>query len=672
MQSSFAPKHGNPQATANPATEETYTLAGLNLRDPDEIMPAGESPWTINSRMYARNDGEARVGNRTRQGAGYLTTPNGQAQDTSNTGTVVQNVAFGPLGDGTVRMIATKFVPGTSGPLTRLDLELGKDTGSTGHVFVEIRPDASGFPSSSVLGQGSILNANIPNVSSMAFCTAYFIDAPAVVSGTTYWLVAYLQDNAVNSFYGNLTSGSAYASSRDGGATWGSDVFALRYKTYVSTAGGVRGLNTRYPSNAVNLIVFAQNDKIYTVPKSGGSPTQIDSGYDNSGNPIRFTQLNDQTLWCASNGGGHARYYDGTTVADVGGSFPTTAPTNLMVWQNRLFVMSAGNRVDFSDLNTTNSFTNTNFFYVPAPLSSDHMTGWLEFQDRLVIFTHKTKHVIIGSDISTFTRKEAEGTQGAVSQEAMDKDRNYIYFMAPDKQIYAFNGVTDVLLSEKVQTRLQGCSDVTKVRLHVYRNQLRVYFPHGTDATANDMLLYDLELKQWMLDTDHPVAGSAALTLDDNQLLEFSNQCGQVMWGEVQYSDLGKALDWKYWTNYKSYAYRRRNGQTFGGGSAFKRIKRFRPVVRPTESPFNMLVGKDMEFNNRPDMREYLVSSGGATWGSFHWGDGTVYGGQGQINNRSGMSGRGHYNQYRFERKGVETPVDLYGWIAQYKMGRQR
>lgn len=674
MQSAFTKKRGNAQATAAPATEETYNLLGLNLREPDEDMPAGESPWAINARAYARNDGESRVAIRTRMGAGLLATPVGETLNTQNIAAVGPGIyAFGTLGDGSFRRLAMPFTPSTTGPITRADIEMdNQDVVASGHVIIEVHPDRGGFPDPTItLAQGSVLGNAL--TTSMQFLPAYFIDAPALTSGTQYWLVWYMQDNSTFAYYSNESTGTSGKASADGGNSWGASTGNFRFKTYISTAGGIRGYTTRYPSNAANnLIMFAQNDKIYTIPKAGGTPTQIDSGLDNTSNPLRFVQFQDQTLYVAANGGNHARYFDGTTVADIGGSFPTLVPFNLIVWQNRLFVMSANNRVDFSDINLPNSFTSTNFFYVPAPLSADHMTGWQEFQDRLVIFTHKTKHVIIGSDISTFTRKEAEGTQGCVSQEAMDKDHNYIYFMAPDKQIYAFNGITDVLISEKVQSRLGGISDVSKVRIQVYRNQLRVYYPHGTAASNNEMLLYDLEQKQWVMDTGHQVTGSAALSLDNNELLEFSNLVGRVMYGEVQYSDLGKALDWQYWTPYKTYAYRRRNGQTFGGGSAKKRIKRFRPVVRITESSFNMLVGKDMDFANQPDMREYLVDGGGAKWGSFDWGDGTVYGGRNQINNKSGMSGRGQYIQYRFQRLGVETPVELYGYIAQYKMGKQR
>ncbi len=51
--------------------------------------------------------------------------------------------------------------------------------------------------------------------------------------------------------------------------------------------------------------------------------------------------------------------------------------------------------------------------------------------------------------------KAAVGTKGGVSQEPWPyADRNYIYFMADDKPDYRFNGVSDQLISDRVQPEL--------------------------------------------------------------------------------------------------------------------------------------------------------------------------------------------------------------------------
>ena len=81
----------------------------------------------------------------------------------------------------------------------------------------------------------------------------------------------------------------------------------------------------------------------------------------------------------------------------------------------------------------------------------------------------------------------------------------------------------------------------------------------------------------------------------------------------------------------------------------------------------------DPEFANDPKMTSYLVNPGGAIWGNFVWGDGTIWGNNIQlISNRVPMSGRGNFTQYRFECSQVEAPVEIYGYLAVIKVGRTR
>ena len=672
MRSSFSVQR--PKAPVSPAiVDENYGLAGLNLRDPDAIMPAGESPWTINSRMYARNDGDQRVANRMRQGCSNLSTPVGQTADTSNTATTTGDLAFSPT-----LLIAQPFTPSSSGALTRLDLNLKKDTTSTGHVIIEIYADNAGIPATTMLAQGSILGNNVSTA--YAWATAYFIDAPSFTSGTQYWMVIYIQDNGTGSYYLPKTAGSGTLAldATAGTWAWGSESCWVQYKTYLSTVGGVKAFTLRYPSNSVNKILFCQGGNLYYTDKTSGTPTLLDSTVSTAPSYMRFEQVDDYTIYV--NGIDNAKWWDGTNPIVALPNAPSTAPTNVIAWQNRLFFMTGSTRVDFSDIADWTSYPSVNFFYVPTPKSSDWMSAWQIFQNHLVILTHNSKHIISGSDISNFTRVEATGTKGAVSQEATAVDHNYVYFMAPDKQIYRFNGKTDQLISDKVQPQLQGIGDTSKVRLHVYRNQLRVYFPYNPSSTTDQCLVLDMNMPstdrigQWFLDTEHPVIGSTALSGngDNNELVEFSSTVGRVYYGETQYSDLGRMLDYKYWTNYKTYMYRMRSGRTLGGASSKKRVKRFHPVVRTEEADYTLSVGKDMDFNNTPDMRAWVVSGGGAKWGSFIWGDGTLWGQKNQVQTLSGMSGRGWHLQYRFERKGVETPVEIYGYISQFKVGRQK
>jgi hypothetical protein len=666
MQSAFsASASKRPAAGSNPAVEETYDLKGMNMVTPDSITPPGESPWTINSRMHARDDGDERVANRTRKGSSFLSTPVGETLNVQNL-----TASNGDLDFSATKVIANPFTPNATGALSRMDHEIKRVAGTQGHIIVEIWTTSGGVPGT-MLAQSSILSSSV--TTAYQYLPTHFIDAPTLTSGVQYFAVYYIQDNGVGSYYINQTAvGSALELfSTNAGGSWSTLSVGVHFKSYLSTVGAIKGYHLRYPSTLANRIMIAQLGNIYSIDKGTGTPVSVDSGLTSAAPYTRFAQWDDKTIWV--NGFDHMRWWDGVVASLDVKNVPSTNPRNVIVWKNRLFTMTNTTRVDFSELSDPETWPSVNFFYVPSPKSPDPMTGWVVFRDNLTIFTHETKHIIIGSDIANFTRKEAVGTKGAVSQEAMVVDHNYIYFMADDGQIYRYNGVSDQLISDKIQPELNGITNINQVRLSIHRNQLRVHYSKNPSPINNRMALLDIESMQWFLDTDHPVQGSTDLYLDQNQLVEFSAVIGRVMYGETQYSDLGRMIDWKYWTNYKTYGYRRRTGQSFGGASAKKRIKRFRPVIRIPNANFTMYVGKDMDFAGKPDMRPYTVSGGGAAWGGgVKWGDGTKWGKTKQIQNRSAMSGRGNHIQYRFERKGVETPVFLYGYVAQYKIGRQK
>lgn len=652
MRSQFS-KRSAQRITASSVTgmDETYDLRGLNLKDPDQIMPKGESPMTLNSRMYARETDATRVANRTRRGTSALSTPLGQTLDTQNVTTGTGDLAF-----STTRIIAQPFNATATGALTRIDLELKKIGVVSGHVIVELCSNNGGVPGG-VLAQSAVLANNI--TTSYQYLSAYLIDAPTVTATTQYWIVVYVQDNGSGEYYIRQTAdaGALDLVSVNDQVSWSSLGVSFRFKSYVSTVGGVKGYARRYPSSGANRTIIAHRDKVISVTDAGVNTTIL-SGLNVNSDYVRFAQIDDKLV--SVNGLDGAYWYDGTTYVAMPGV--TGVPRNVIAWKNRLFFLTEKTLVRFSELYDFTNYPSVNFFYVPNPKSPDPATAWVIYRDNMVIFTHETKHIVIGSSISSFQRDEAVGTKGAVSQEAVAVDKSHIYFMADDKQIYRWNGVEDELISDKMAPEFAAIQDATTVRLQIYKNQLRVYYAKTPAVDNERMAVFDIPYNQWFLDTGKKITGGIEWTQDDNELIEFSSKCAWVFRGEQGYSDLGKAIDWKYWTPYKAY----------GSGAAKDRIKRFRPILRTQQADYTMLVGKDIDFANNPDMRQYLVAGGGAKWGAFVWGDGTKWGRTKQIDRPSAMSGRGKHTQYRFERNGVETPVELYGYISQYKSGRPK
>lgn len=657
MRSQFSRPRRAIRATSQLKTDETYDLRGLNLVSPDQVIPGGETPFAINNRRYADNDSETSVAMRTREGSVlYATAPAGETADAEETGTVVDDIAV--TGD---LLVAIPFEAEADGALTKFEAYVKKAANTRGYLLIDIWNTTNDLPSR-VIGRTSIA----PNAvtTSYAYVPAYLMDAPEVEMGDIYWGVVRMQDLGVGTYYlGQVASGNIHTST-DGGATWIAQTYKARFKTHVSTAGFIKGFTKRYPETADNEILFALGEKLYAVPDSPATPAEVDTDLiDAASEKVRFVNIDERTF--IIDGESALRMYDGATVdSSLGEPTALGPPVNGMILENRLLIVPKDDqtRIDFSALYDFETWPSVNFFYIGRPLSQDHITAMHEFREGATIFTKEMKYTLTGSTIQTFQPVPHRGSKGAISQEATAVGKEAIYFMADDRHIYSWNGNSDRDISAKIWPELKKILDLDKVRFHLYNNELRVYYNRNPDTTVNCMLLYDIAEDQWYKDTGRSVMGSLEAVHNNNELIEFSSKAGWIFEGEDGYSDLGKPIDFKYWTAYKAY----------GSGSARDRVKRFRPVVRPAQSPFYLSVGKDVDFLDRPSMKPWLVDSGGAQWGTFNWGDGTAYGGAALLDDRSPMSGRGKHTQYRFEHEGINQPVFLLGYIALIKSGRSR
>lgn len=657
MQSSFNSRGRRVIATATPKMDETYDLKGLNLVAPDQVMPAGETPYLQNARRYADNTDETSVAMRTRQGSVVLSTPVGEAINVQNAATATGDIEVSPE-----QQVAIPFTPASNGAVTKVALPMKKIGSARGYVLVEIWDNALSLPGR-LIARSSINPSLIG--ASYAEVAALFMDAPALLSTQSYWIVVKVQLLGTGTYYLNKTATGAVNTSADIGQTWVARTYNAKYKVYMSTAGFIKGFTKRYPEDTAPYTIFALGTGLQKVTNLG-VPTVLEAGVvDAAADFVRFANIDERTYWL--DGVNAARLWNGVDAPAAVTAIPSDngVPVNMLFLENRMLVVPKGDqtRVDFSALyDFETAFPSVNFFYIGRPKSEDWITAWHNFRDGATIFTKETKYTLTGTSIQTFQPTPHAGTKGAISQEATAVGKEAIYFMADDRNIYAWNGSADTLISKKIFPELKKIADLSKVRLHLFNNQLRIYYNRNPDTDVNCMLLFDIVEGQWYKDTGRQVMGSMEWTFDNNELVEFSSKAGWLFFGENGYSDLGKPISFKYWTAYKSY----------GSGAAKDRIRRFRPVVRPAQSDYYLSVGKDIDFKNTPDMRPWLVSSGGAAWGTFNWGDGTKYGGARLVDNTAAMSGRGKHTQFRFEHEGIDQPVFLLGYIAMVNSGRPR
>lgn len=654
MRSAFGSSPRRIIASSRPAIDETYDLRGLNMISPDQIMPKGESPYTINSRMYSREDDTVRVATETRKGPIVNSTPVGQTLNVQDTGTVLSDIGFTPT-----KWYARPFTPNAAGVLTQIDLYIHNSNGAAGPVIVEIYTNDSGNPKT-LLAQSSVRTSSM--LPTFQYLPVYFIDAPTLANGTQYWIVVHTQTEGQGQYYLGQTAVSGGLQSTNSGGSWTSGS-TFRYKSYLSTGGLIKGFTRRSPFDKAYRNLFALGTNLYSVPDNPATPVLIDSDIGSTATKVRFDQINDLTFY--ADGVKPLKQWDGTNAPSAVQNL-TGTPSNVVAWKNRLFVLKDGLRVEFSDLFDFVTWPSVNFFYVGNPKSPDPMTGWVVFQDNLIIFTRETKYILSGSDLSSFTVQQAVGTKGAVSQEVLAVDRNYVYFLAPDGTVNRFNGISDELISDKMQPELSTIQDLETASLAIHKNNVRLYYSKAPNVQVDRCVVFDSVFQQWFLDTGKAVMGAMSVVIGNvPKLVEFSSRAGWILYGEEADSDLGKAIDFKYWTPYKAY----------GTGSSKKRIKRFRPVLRASQARYSMKVGVDFNFTNKPKLNDYLVSGEGETWGGGSlWGQGAdvTWGSTSLVDNPTQASGRAEHIQYRFEKKGVDTPIEIYGYIILYKEGRPR
>lgn len=650
--------------TAERIQEDIYGLRGMNMVMPDQVIVADEKnvgrvPLAYNCRMYPRNtSGRARVPIESRDGIKYYFAPVGEAvstQQTSVTGATDQAI-------GLTAWLAQSFSAGSTGALSKIELNLKKNT-SDDVVVVEIREDNSGTPSETILATSAVPNRDVAD-SGASYVAFRFPNAPMLTSGTTYWIIVRLQEKyfitqtyqvtRTSSSSGTLKTGVAVYATNTPTATvtWSATTGSINFKTYISTAGQVLGSHRRVSITGKKETLFVQGTTLYVVDESTKTTTALKTGLSASAKYYRWVQVNDITY--IVNGYDNMQKYDGSTVTSVTLPF---IPDNIVEFKNRLFWTTKAdpNRVFFGNLATDyETVESTNFFYVPDPKSADPIRAMAVFQDQLVIFTAETKHILAGSDISSFTRRQAMGTKGARSQEGVVVDHNGIYFLADDNKVYFFNGSSDYYISEPIQPELDYNTDPAATHLIIWERQLRIYFKSTGSPYHNRMALYYLTYREWFIDTDTYTCYPIVLDKDSNELLEFSSVIGTGYYAEqTPGAHLGAPIDWKYWTVYYKYS----------SGMAKDRIKKFRPYFESPEQYTTVQVGRDVDYKDEPKMRDHRLDPS-----TTRYDEGLLYDNDVEyktpkiVDKAVSMPGRGKINQYRFEKNGAYTKVRLIGF----------
>lgn len=623
-----------------------FTFSGLNLVDPDEISDSNESPFATNFRIFAPKDNTKRVAISKRNGYSKYSIPVGELVDTSQAS--VTGASDKPF--TTANWLAMPFVPSAASRLSKVEINVKNTNSATGPLIVSIYSNVSSAPGL-LLATSSIPNSTV--TSSYGYIEARFINAPLLATSTTYWIVASIQSDGTNNYnWSGTTTVTTALSSSTSGATWSATAYGLNFKTYLSTDGYVKGQVRYYNTTQSPTEIFAFGTALYSVNDVTGAVTTIKTGLSASATLYRFVTVNNKLYYI--NGFDVPRVWDGTTDAAVGGSPPISS--DIVLHANRLFFQSVSdpNKLVFSDAGAYETFQATSFIYVPSPNTADPLLRSISYQNNLVSFTRNRKYALYGTDLASFVLRESPAKKGAASATAVATDGNFIYFLSDDGE-YKYNGGTDILLSKKVEPLLSNMASKTDPKMWIFDNKVYLAFRTSGSANKNDLLIYDTVYNTYLHDTSVNIEDSNNWISQTDARREIcgSSLMGQLYYGETGTSDLGKGIDFEYWTKYYS----------FGHPAAKHRLKRLYPHFRGQSGNYSVLVLIDADELNSPASNTIALNAASHLYGEsgLKYGSGITYGNSVLALPRLTIGGSNRKHQVRVSQSGVDNPVDFLG-----------
>lgn len=651
--SRFAPRVPQAPSGRKLSNLTVRDMRGLNSTDPYSVLQPHASPYLRNARMY-KADVERQVAISTREGAEFYSVPIGEA----NVGQQISTAGAGVLTFNYISWYAEKFTVSTAGVLSKLDLNLKLGSG-TSPITIKVYADNAGIP-----GQQLAISTIPANelTASFAYHTARFVEAPALALATNYWFTVSVQESGSDYHYvSSTTNTSLTKSSVDRGKTWASQAYSMNYKVYTSTSGGVKGASRFYGSTPTGTTFFAHGTSIYSLNDGTGVTTAQKTGLNASTDKVRFAQLNAGLY--AANGYDNLQRSTGTTFAAVA-SCPSAAPSLVITHKAKLFVVDGTdkNLIRWSNENDYNTWTSTDAEYVPESNYASGITSLVSFQDSMVIFTEDNKYVMYGDVSEDFTFRQAIGNRGAVSHEAVVTDENYVYFVADDGHLYRWNGAKDEQLSRPIQSDLDNVADFSKVRLSIWNNKVFYWFQSTGSTKYDSCFVYETRYNEWFYDTGRYIYNALPLIQEDDSAIFSADHIGAMYKTSTKSSDLGKPIDFKYYTNYFD----------FGAPNNYKQVRRLYLQFRTSSWNGNITVSSDVDFLNDPTSEQFSVETTGFEWGAFVWGSPNYIWGQNNqfLRHRMTIPGQATNFQVRVEKYGAETPVYFMGFSQYYRMRR--
>lgn len=596
---------------------------------------------------------------KTRKGIDRYSVPVGEAinvQLTSTTGESTYGISY-------TSWAAQKLTAGSSGRATKVEVNLLRSASAVGTVLIDLRADNAGSPGD-VLATTSVAGSTVAE--SAAYCAAYFAAAPQVTSGSDYWIVVRGQGSHATGYSVTTTTSVTTAkTSLTSGDAWTAQSYALNVKLSSSTDGGVKGLFRAYRSNGTKTSLFWHGTSLLSVDDGTGATTSLTSSLNASATRYRARLVQDTVYFV--NGYEKPYKYDFTSVTQITAS--PYIPSLIEEHKGLLFYIDAEDktRLYYTNFAAYDTFTSTDFIYVPAPKSYDSLTAMAKLNGVLYLFANRNKFQLLGSDNATFNLDEAQSQRGTFTQESLVYDNNYI-FHADEEGIWQFNGTSEKNLALPFLEDYLALPHKDNLRLELYQNRLYVFHTPvgGSDNTRCFVINLALDVYE-SLDADTFVGGTIGRHAQDDLFIQASNRVGALYYAEQEtndYDNLGGQLNYELRTSYSH----------FDSPGKYKRAPKWRPVFTSQIGQYSVQAGYAKDLGESAVFDDVsLIGSGirfnnGATFDS-----GAVFAGAQNIEPTSLIvSGEFKRLQRRYQHIAAREPVEFDSEILSVETQRLR
>lgn len=547
----------------------------------------------------------------TRKGVDFHSDAAGETEDD----TITSTTGAADADFSETAWLAQVFTTTSAGRLSKIRVNIKNDQSATGTPIFEIWSNSSGEPGT-MLARSSVAAADV--TSSYSYLTVRFAEAPELSTSTDYWIVAYVQSTGANAYsWSSTTAETTALSSSDSGGTWSSTSYALNFYQHYATDGGIKGLHRAYKSDGTAVTVFAHGTSLYTVNNSTGALTAIKTGLNASATEYDFELVNDVLYYV--NGYDGYRKWDFTTESQVS----ATNYTHIVEHKGLMFLASKDdpNKVVYSNFADYETFTSTDFIYVPSPKTGDPVSALVPNNGLLFIYTKNNKFLLSGSDNATFALDEAPDQNGTPNMRTVTKDDNYMYYLTNDG-VYRSNGSEAQLLSSDVYNDILNLPNKDDAAMVINRGRLYLWYTPSAESENSKCYVFSLNFGDdggttESLDTDSFVNEGFTAFKDDNDLLVGSSRIGQIYWQEKDsndYTNLGGDINYELDTHY------------FVGSSpaVFKENRFFEPRFGAQSGNYTITIQYAYDLrDNWETLTTPSVQGSGPVWGSFTWGSAT-------------------------------------------------